>query len=372
MDNSSNNNPGLIEAVLKSIEKNIFPSFAKATVIIMVIFAIVNTLKEFFIKPMECFNNHMQLTVLDEFCLTQSTYVDRLFPLANTTEHLFDYHYKDENNKVRYYAYYRWMFAALYLQAIFLATPYLFWKIYQRINVGKLINVFPSERKYCENNYAKYKIGYLYKTHNFLNRYVYEHYSFQLLNVINIVGQICIMNAFVGDTFGSEGLYGQVFSRQPESRFWNLLHQLFPTILMCSRHDIDPAEKLDHPYDVCIVPQNVINARIYVFIWLLLHAVAIISASVFIYHVFTLFFPSIKCYRLRSSKCTVPPNDRDVLFNKISIGSRFLLQMIQHNMNDLAYDQLIFSISQRFQFDSTCSMSCVQVEILNPAYVEPK
>lgn len=369
MDGFTNNVRGLLTATLNSIEKKNFPLLIKVTVIVFLVIGSIGTIMQFFSDPMQCFDDQLQPSTEDNSCRSQSMYLNAAFSL-DVMNPYYDTSKMIDSNEEKHFAYYKWMFAGIFLQAILLGTPYLVWKVYQIRNSKKLINVFLSERTDCEDNNQVSLIDYFFTPQRFVDRYVYVHYSFGLLNLLNVVVQICIMNAFVGDTFGSEGLYRQMLGQQSETNFWDFVHQRFPTFVMCEREGVDPVGIPNILYDVCVVGQNLVSSRIYVFVWLWLHAVAIISASVFVYRVFTLLCPSIKCYRLSLTKWTVTPNDRDVLLNKLPIGKRFLLQMLQRHMTNIAYNELISCISQRSQGDALDPISKVKVEIYTFSEVE--
>ncbi|BAF45621.1 e1.1 [Tranosema rostrale ichnovirus] len=343
---------GLLKVQTTFIDSKIFRLHYKLTVIILLAFSLLITSGQFFGDPIDCDFPDWTGSSPNAYCYSHSTFlVERSlsskpgtrWPYPGVSEHT-------EEDKLKYYSYYQWVFIALFIQAISFYIPHYIWKSWEggrmKMLTVALDSPVLSEKSIDEN--MEPLVEYFCTQLHSQNSYVYKYYTCELLSFINIVGQIYFMNAFIGEDFQYYGIYLIIFQQHLNGRMTNPMEKVFPTMTKCSYEKFGPSGTVEKRDGLCVLTQNTVNAKIYVFLWFWFHILAIISALMIIWRIMTLIFPSIRFYSFRSSCSMNRDKDIDAVFHKLRIGDWFMLRMLQRNLNLLAYKQLIFRIAQRF------------------------
>lgn len=203
----------------------------------------------------------------------------------------------------------------LFLQGILFYLPHLIFKTWEggKINgivagLNQLI-MDKSHRADKEKVLAQYVVDSL-NTHNF---WALKMLFIEFLNLINVIGNIFFLDVFLGGEFSTYGV--QVWpSDDPGSIndfLFNLLLQvlqfleadpeiridpmatIFPRVTKCSYFKYGPSGTVQTHDAICVLPINIMNEKIFVFVWFWLVALAFLSVFGLIYHLFFMMTPSL-------------------------------------------------------------------------------
>lgn len=344
---------GLLKVHSISIDNDFFRLHYKLTVVILLAFSMVVTSVQFFRDPMDCYFPDFPHHSLNTYCYVHSTFLvehqsirhmlSRRLPLPGVSAHT-------EKDKLKFYDYYEWIFLSLSVQAILFYIPHYMWKAWEGGRMKMLAEELASpvlSKDRIENNVGPL-VEYFCTTLHSHNMYFYKYFTCELLNLVNVVGQIGFMNAFLGEDFATYGIDVMMFNQSLKKSIGNPMELLFPTITKCSYHQYGPAGSPETRDGICVLPQNLINGKIYVILWFWFHILAAISALMVLYRVVTIVSSSIRFYRFRSTSSMGRAKDTTVVFHNLKIGDWFLLHMLHRNVNFLAYKELISRIAQHF------------------------
>lgn len=343
---------GLVRVQVITIDNHVFRLHYQLTMAILLAFSILVTSAQLFRDPMDCHFPDSRFHSLTNYCYVQSTFLversvlrlpSQSLPYPGVSGHT-------EEDKLEFYNYYQWIFLALTVQAIFFYIPHYIWKAWEGGRMKMLAAEFASpvlSEDHIENN-VEPLVNYFCTTLHTHNSYAYKYLTCEWLNLINIVGQIFFLNAFLGKDFAFYGIYAIMFQQKLRENLKNPMDRVFPTITQCSYSTYGPSGTIENKEGICVLPQNLINAKIYVFLWFWFHILAVISALVVTYRIVTLISSSVRLYVFRSSSEMNGAQDISAVFHKLKIGDWFLLRMLQKNINPQAYKELIFRLAQRF------------------------
>lgn len=287
---------------------------------------------------------------LNSYCYAHSTFLVERFLTATTGDNVPHLGVSPhiEGDKLKFYGYYRWIYIVLFLQAISFYIPHYMWKSWE----GRKLKMFTAEltspviRKECIKEKTEPLIDYLRSTLHSHNSYAYKYFFCELLNLINVLGQICFMNAFIGEDFVYYGIDIIMFNREPTVGMTDPMERLFPVLTKCRYEMIGPSGTLQNLDGMCTLTQNALNAWIYAFLWFWFYILVITSAFVVICRIVTLVFHSIRLCVSRPSSSVNSGEDINIIFRKLRIGDWFVLHMLQKNVNPLAYKELIWGIAR--------------------------
>ncbi|RWS12681.1 innexin inx2-like protein [Dinothrombium tinctorium] len=193
------------------IDNAIFRLHYKLSVVILVTFAIVVTLRQYFGDPIDCISkDDIPSNLLDTFCWIHTTFsVENAWHKQVGTEVVYpgvDKRTPDEQRV--YHAYYQWVCFVLFFQAIFFYVPRYLWKAVEGGRMRSLL--LGLGNPIVEENAKSKNIGLLVQ---YLERNLHNHnFSFyayvftEALNLVNVLVQMVLMNKFLHGEFMKYGL----------------------------------------------------------------------------------------------------------------------------------------------------------------------
>ena len=166
------------------------------------------------------------------------------------------------------------------------------------------------------------------------------------LNLINVVGNIYLVDAFLGGEFSTYGIQVLKFlEADPENRI-DPMAMVFPRVTKCSFYKYGPSGTVQTHDSICVLPINIINEKIYVFLWFWLIIVSFISIIGLISHVFSMLVPSITKMHLQSRAMNRKDINLDDLGRYFEIGDWKLLYILGTNMEPLVFGEFLQELAR--------------------------
>uniref|UniRef100_A0AC34QEW4 Innexin n=1 Tax=Panagrolaimus sp. JU765 TaxID=591449 RepID=A0AC34QEW4_9BILA len=113
----------------------------------------------------------------------------------------------------------------------------------------------------------------------------------KFLYLVNIVGQLLIMDKFLGGSYLSWGY--ETLTDVAQGKPWQE-SEIFPRVIMCDF----TVRRLGNPFQrysiQCVIMMNMINEKLYLFLYVWFAIVAVVTAINFLYYLFVLCFPRFR------------------------------------------------------------------------------
>merc|ERR1712062_947722 len=105
--------------------------------------------------------------------------------------------------------------------------------------------------------------------------YAMKFFFCEFLCLVNVIGQMYFTDRFLGYTFMTYGsdVFAMTFG-DPEGRS-DPMNMVFPKVTKCTFHKYGPSGTVTRHDGLCILALNIINEKIYVFLWFWFVGVAI-------------------------------------------------------------------------------------------------
>ena len=126
-------------------------------------------------------------------------------------------------------------------------------------------------------------------------------YTMELIDnyFIFILGQMVLLDRFFDGTFFTYGIEVMSFAdRDQEDRIDPMIY-VFPRMTKCTFHKFGTSGNIEKHDALCILPLNIVNEKIYIFIWFWLLFLGVLSFLVLVYRVAIIFSPYIRAFVLR-------------------------------------------------------------------------
>lgn len=335
---------GLLKLRSVRLHNNFFCLHYKFTVTFLIASSILVASRQYFGEPIDCEFAEYKNGELNNYCYSQATFVrEQTAKPGEGLKHT-------GKERVRYCTYYSWVFLTLFMQAVFFYIPHYIWKAWEGGRLKALSSKIHSpvlDEDSIEKG-AKRLSGYFFKnlrTHNF---YAYKYFICELLNLINIAGQILFMNQFIGDGYQLYGIYVTFMNRDyMEER----IGQLFPMWTICTYEKYGLTGVKVKLEGACLLTYNALNEKIYGFLWFWMHFVAIMTVLVVIYRIIILLFPRSRLYLLRITSCGENVDEIRAVYANLQVGDWFLMELLQKNVNSDVYKALIARLAQHNELE---------------------
>ncbi|XP_023332426.1 innexin inx2 [Eurytemora carolleeae] len=288
--------------------------------------------------------------VINMFCYIQGTFSVPIHYRDHDTQIGYDVSqtgvgpYNPEKDFIEVKQYYQWVPFVLFLQGILFYVPHIIFKSIEGSKVKTImgsLNLFmlkTEARKGAEEELADYFI----KTRGIHNNWALGLLFAHFLYLLNVVGQIFFTDMFLGYEFSTYGVNAASFLEdQPEDRI-DPMSKVFPRVTKCTFHKYGSSGTLQTHDVQCILPINIINEKIYVFLWFWFMILTVLTFIDVIHHVGLLSLPSVRRMIIKRKLRTAPlfkvtgmDIDTKLILDNISYGDWKLFYHLIRNMDSI-------------------------------------
>ncbi|CAG2109864.1 unnamed protein product, partial [Medioppia subpectinata] len=334
------------------IDNNIFRLHYKATVVILIGCSLLVTARQYIGDPIDCLSgDKIPTEILDSYCWIHTTFsIESAWKLKVGTEVVYpgvDNSARHPNSKRVYHAYYQWVCFMLAFQAMLFYIPRYLWKSYEGHRIKNLcldLN-FPIARDpvVTRNNRALL-VDYLYHNLNNHNIMFRMYVTCEVLNFLNVILQMVLMDRFLGGEFTSYGWDVLSFTEWDSAVRFDPM--VFPRLTKCTFHQYGPSGDVQKHDALCILPINIINEKIYIFLWFWFYMLAILGFMALVYRTVTILMPQVR-YLVIQSRCLANYAELRSVCNQCSIGDWFVLYLLCKNFDSINFKDMIVDFDRR-------------------------
>ncbi|XP_028981743.1 innexin shaking-B [Diachasma alloeum] len=337
----------------------IFRLHYRATVAFLLAGCLTLACKSISGSPIHCESSGaVDKEVLETFCWLHTTYsminafnvtIGRAVPYPGVTNSKTDVHVHDHHPLVKQHKYYQWVIFALLLQAILFYTPRWLWKgweggkihaLMMDLDIGLCSEVEKKQKK-------KMLLDYLWENLRYHNWWAYRYYLCEVLALLNVVGQMFLMNRFFDGAFLTFGIDVLRFIESDQEDRVDPMIYVFPRMTKCTFYKYGVSGEVERHDAVCILPLNVVNEKIYVFLWFWFLFLGILSLVTVLYRIVIIFSPRTRVYLLRLRFRLVRRDAVETIVRRSKVGDWFLLYMLGENLDTVIYRDVMHELANK-------------------------
>lgn len=342
---------GLIKLDTICIDNNVFRLHYKATFIVLIVSSLLVTSRQYIGDPIDCIVEEIPNNVMDTYCWIHSTFS---VPSKVNGQAGYDVAHAGvapEDGEYKYHKYYQWVCFTLFFQAILFYIPRYMWKTWEGGKIKMLVQemnvpIMDSDAKKDRINLL---VDYFTINRNNHEFYALKFFFCEIMNLINIIGQIYFMDFFLGGEFTQYGTEVLAMTElEPEDRV-DPMARIFPKMTKCTFHKFGPSGTVEKFDGLCVLPLNIINEKIYVFLWFWFIIMSVITAFQIIYRFITVFVPRIRELLLRGRSRLSSPHQIETICRKQKLGDWFLLYQLGKNIDPLIFREFIRALYHKME-----------------------
>jgi len=354
---------GSLRAVIKtdetSIDNNVFRLHYKATVILLIAFSLLVTSRQYFGDPISCIQtDDIPSSIINQYCWIHSTFtLPGAFnkSVGKQVPHPGIDKYVEGQDELKYHKYYQWVCFVLFFQAVLFYVPRYLWKTWEGGRLKMLVVDLDCSIIADDARKAKKRliIDYFYNNMHNHNYYMARFVFCELLNFVNVIFQIFFVDKFLGGEFTTYGADVIRFTETDQEDRADPMVIVFPRITKCTFHKYGPSGDVQKHDALCVLPLNIVNEKIYVFLWFWFIFLSVLSGLCLFYRLMVIFLPKTRAMVLKWRARLAPKDYTDIVVRKSQIGDWFLLYLLGKNMEPIVYKEFITDLARKLEGKDT-------------------
>jgi len=299
--------------------------------------------------------------VINWYCYIQGTF--------SVPKHYKDYHiqvgndvsqtgvgpYNPYKDYIQVKAYYQWVPFMLFLQGLMFYTPHILYKWAEDKKVKNLLgslNMFQLNKETRadeEGALAKYFVETMGLHDGWAARILLAH----SLYLINVVGQVFFTDCFLGYEFSTYGVYAASFLEQESQDRTDPMARVFPRVTKCTFHKYGPGGGIQRHDAQCVLPINILNEKIYVFLWFWFGILTCLTILDVLHHVGLISLSGVRWMVLKRKLQTAPKYkvksmtiDLHLISSSLSYGDWMLCYHLMQNMDCLTFAEWLQELTR--------------------------
>uniref|UniRef100_A0A0K8RDF6 Innexin n=1 Tax=Ixodes ricinus TaxID=34613 RepID=A0A0K8RDF6_IXORI len=319
---------------------------------VLVVFSLVVTARQYVGDPIECVppTSDFPMEVLNTYCWIHSTFT---IPAAFSKKVGYDVPHpgidnaEDHITNRRYNAYYQWVYFMLFFQAILFYVPYYIWKnweggLLEAITMGMQVVIMEDQER---DHKKRILTEYLHRHMRHHKFYALKYIVCEFLSLVNIIGQMFLMDKFLGGEFWRYGTKVVSFAMSDQEDRSDPMIYVFPRMTKCTFRSFGSSGDIQSHDSLCLLPLNVVNEKIYIFLWFWFIILVTLTSFVFVLRIVVLMVPKFRFHMLKSRSPLMKPEDLEVLSRVANAGDWFLFYMLAQNLDPLVYKEVVSDLT---------------------------
>ena len=165
-----------------------------------------------------------------------------------------------------------------------------------------------------------------------------------------------LLDRFFDGTFITFGIEVMSFAdRDQEDRIDPMVY-IFPRMTKCTFHKFGASGEIEKHDALCILPLNIFNEKIYIFLWFWMLILSIGSFLVVIYRVLICVSATVRSYLLKIRYRRIRSECIEIIMEKTLAGDWFLLYLLGQNVDPVIFKDIMHELAKKLGYRSKDSM----------------
>jgi hypothetical protein len=178
------------------------------------------------------------------------------------------------------------------------------------------------------------------------NMFAIRYILCELLTLVVVILNLVFVNWFLGGVFMDYGSRVLEFTNMDPEERTDPMIMLFPRITKCTFMSVGPSGTYQRTDLLCVLAANIINEKIYIFLWFWFIILAIITGINYIYRLLPFFSTSSRFWFLqRRAAHKADMNSLHRIVRRSQIGDFYVLYFLSQNMSSATFGQFVDSLA---------------------------
>ncbi|XP_064538599.1 innexin inx5 [Drosophila montana] len=374
----------------------VFTIHSKCTVVILLTCSLLLSARQYFGDPIQCISEEKNINYVQSYCWTMGTYIIKLDNFSDrqllptppalragrnriSLRRLADYNeeyaramsiaegvgpeIRGQTQRV-YLRYYQWVIILLLFQSFVFYFPSCLWKVWEGQRLKQLCSevgeALLSDQTY--NTRLRLLVKYFTTDYEDMHYCYMAKYVFcELLNFLISILNILALEVFLNG-FWSKYLHALATIPLYDWDRWNhISSRVFPKIAKCEVLKYGASGTASIMDNLCILPLNILNEKIFVCLWCWFLLMAFMSGLNLLCRLAMMLSRTLRELMIRSQLRFMTKQHVQRVFRDLTIGDWFLLMKVSVNVNPMLFRDLMDELCElRSTHSSTSSLTLLE------------
>ncbi|CAL4123123.1 unnamed protein product, partial [Meganyctiphanes norvegica] len=258
------------------------------------------------------------------------------------------------------HSYYQWVPYALFANGILFFIPHWIWKtiqgatfksVIQKLSIRECLKDELRGWRLREQQYgymSYYLLGYM-REHLACRYWFFKFVLCESLNLVVVISTLFFTDHFLGGEFLTYG--SKVFeyiNMDPEDRL-DPMSYVFPRMAKCTYRLWGPSGTIVVRDVMCLIATNIINEKIYVFLWVWLVFLTTVTSLWLVWRILILALPVLRSFILSSYASTSKEVDRITIMSHCTISEWFFIIHLGKDMENKMFNEFIAYLAKEIE-----------------------
>ena len=161
-----------------------------------------------------------------------------------------------------------------------------------------------------------------------------------------------LMDRFFDGTFLTYGIEVILFAERDQEDRIDPMVYIFPRMTKCTFHKFGTSGEIEKHDAMCILPLNIVNEKIYIFLWFWFALLLVLTFLLVISRFFVIVSPRIRAYvtfmryRLIKKECV------NIIVKQTKMGDWLLLYLLGQNINSVVFKDVMHELAKKLGYHS--------------------
>ncbi|XP_055523325.1 innexin inx2-like [Wyeomyia smithii] len=347
---------------------------SRATLYVLIFSTILLSARAYFGEPIDCITSGSSAikSSINSYCWTLGTYISKDPQFVDAKWDFVKIGRKmgqiPKEQRV-YQKYYQWVSFLLTIQAFLLSLPKHLWRCFEGCRMATLCSgltsIFPPDAWTTKRK--RRTLHYLRQEPRSKQlKYAYLFIFCELLNFALVLLNMLLLNFIItGFWYNYQPAMQALMTLDMDT--WMTHNSLvFPKIAKCEFSTVGPSGSTQNHDALCLLPQNIVNEKIFAFLWLWFICLAVISGMQIIFRMFQLSCQCVREKLLYFQLGSISYGRVQRLVREANFGQWFMLYQMSKNINQDVMEDIVIGLTKQESLNGLSKQSLeqpVQVEM---------
>jgi len=328
----------------------VFKMFAKVSFGLCLLSSILVMMSEYIGEPIKCEHGTDKI---DEGLFTTYCWIHGSKKIHEDYQEHFECKANTTDESTKDTIYYQWVVFMLAINGIMFKIPHLLWRVCEGGIMKEFHRGKNAKSKLMEDDTMRSNLKiHMHSFKKLKGQKNLGYYTrFQICQVLNLLMLILIWwstNQFLSGHFHTYGVeVTEFYSKEAfvRGKTHDPMCNAFPTVVGCTMPVVDVAGTGVPVTGICILAQNIINEKVYLFLWFWFVFLFVMVSAQLLFEIAVVAIPAFRIWVTAQQTGTYTGQMKSYLQFHCNVGDWFLLYQIGKNTNKDFFYNLIDKLS---------------------------
>lgn len=158
------------------------------------------------------------------------------------------------------------------------------------------------------------------------------------------------MDRFFDGTFLTYGIEVISFAERDQEDRIDPMVYIFPRMTKCTFHKFGPSGEIEKHDAMCILPINIVNEKIYIFLWFWMALLLVLTFLSNVFRFFIIVSPRIRAYLMYIRYRLIKKECINIIIKQTKMGDWFLLYMLGQNIDSVLFKEVVHELAKKLGY----------------------